>query len=263
MNVLVPTKDMMDANPGIGTRYWRIGVSYAAVTGVAFGLVTWIIASDPVPAAAMGTLFGLLAGGCAGAATWLGERRIREGGYPVDRSPSVRQELDVTVDPAPGELFEVCPDVLESLDDVAVETRNIGQLKLVGQIGPSWRSFGEHVQIIVREIAPSRSRVWILSRPTLRPAVIDCGKNLENAISIRDALQTSLECPAKPSAAVPAGPDSALRHPQFKYDRARLRQATLTVASPAPRAKRLPPLIVRSPDEHPARRVQPFPVRPT
>ncbi len=85
MNVLVPTKDMMDANPGIGTRYWRIGVSYAAVTGVAFGLVTWIIASDPVPAAAMGTLFGLLAGGCAGAATWLGERRIREGGYPVDR----------------------------------------------------------------------------------------------------------------------------------------------------------------------------------
>ena len=205
MNVLVPTKDMMDANPGIGTRYWRIGVSYAAVTGVAFGLVTWIIASDPVPAAAMGTLFGLLAGGCAGAATWLGERRIREGGYPVDRSPSVRQELDVTVDPAPGELFEVCPDVLESLDDVAVETRNIGQLKLVGQIGPSWRSFGEHVQIIVREIAPSRSRVWILSRPTHRPAVVDCGKNLENVISIRDALQTSLECSGKALRGFPSG----------------------------------------------------------
>mgnify|MGYP005738412801 CR=1 FL=1 len=97
------------------------------------------------------------------------------------------------MDAPPGELFEVCRDVLEGLEDVAVETRDAGQLKLVGQIGPSWRSFGEHVQIIVREIAPSRSRVWILSRPMHRPALIDYGKNLENVIGIREALQVSLE----------------------------------------------------------------------
>ena len=123
---------------------------------------------------------------------------MRARGYAIDSSPAVRHELDVTVDAGPDELFEVCRDVLGGLPDFAMETRNSGQLKLVGEIGPSWRSFGEHVQIIVREIAPRRSRVWILSRPIHRPAVIDYGKTLENVVNIRDAIQTALVQSGKP-----------------------------------------------------------------
>ena len=193
MNVLALSKDMTDLRPRLGGRYCRIGATCALAAGATFGLITWVIADDAVAATSIGAIFGLMAGSYAAVATWMGERRIRARGYLIERSPSVRQELDVTVDVAPNELFEVCRDVLAELDDVSVGTGDAGQLRLIGEIGPSWRSFGEHLQIVVREIAPSRSRVWILSRPTHRAALIDYGKNLENVISIRDALQASLE----------------------------------------------------------------------
>lgn len=179
-------------------RYWRISALCAAGAAAAFGLLTWLITDNPVAPWGIGVLFGAMVGAYGGMATWVGESGLRARGYAIDTSPSVRQELDVTVQARPDELFEVCREVLRSLPDLNLETRDSGQLKLVGETGPSWRSFGEHVQIIVREIGPCRSRVWILSRPIHRPVVIDYGKNLENVVNIRDAIEVALIHSGKP-----------------------------------------------------------------
>ncbi len=175
-------------------KYWRLGTTSAfAATGLS-AVPAWIFLDQAGYILLLAVCVGSGAGICMAVAAYIGDGTVRDRGYDVSAT-QVRQEHDLTVEASPTPLFAICCEVLESFDGASLVLRDAGQLKVAGRTPRTWRSAGEHIQIVIRQLSAGQSRIWILSRPIARTSIIDCGKNLENVVLMKEAIQARLSEP--------------------------------------------------------------------
>lgn len=167
-------------------KYFKTGVISILLFGVSM-FACYYFLLEQVMNALMGVMVAAVAFGIGiGVASYYGDKQLRERGYDVS-STNLNQQLNVKVTASPEQVFERCKR-LELFKRIDVHDHDARHAKIVARTALTWKSFGETVQIIIRKINETQTRVCILSRPALKTTLLDFGKNLENVVTIKETL---------------------------------------------------------------------------
>lgn len=74
----------------------------------------------------------------------------------------------------------------------SVERAEEGAGVIEARLATSWRSWGERIALEISHLGPQRARVKVSSWSALPTTLVDYGKNAENLLRFRSALQESL-----------------------------------------------------------------------
>ena len=77
---------------------------------------------------------------------------------------------------------------LSSIRKCKIRNREFSQGKIVAKVGLTWKSWEDVVSVDVSKMDDDRTQVEVSSRPALRTALVDNGKNLENVQKIAKFL---------------------------------------------------------------------------
>ena len=83
-----------------------------------------------------------------------------------------------------GRVFDLCIASLNVIKKCKIrkEERSEGNIEV--KTGITWKSFGERISFNICEINDSKTQVKVSSRPAIRTAVVDFGRNLDNVEKI-------------------------------------------------------------------------------
>ena len=197
-------------------KYFKTGVISALLVGVSLFACYYLLLEQ-----AMNTLMGVMVaavvfGISIGVASYYGDMQLRQRGYDVS-STSPNQQLSVKVTATPEQVFERCKE-LAFFRRIDIHAHDARHGKIVAMTGPTWKSAGETVQIIIRKINENQTRVCILSSPALKTTLLDFGKNLENVVAVKEALMNRFgdarppPCPSNRTSKTAAEASFAIPH---------------------------------------------------
>jgi hypothetical protein len=141
-----------------------------------------------------GLLFGLYAGLAFGSVMSLllvSLHHLLTAKYRKDTkldTTSVVQKKFVEMNISFDQAYEKCLRSINEIKNCKIESEDRQNGLITAKISSSWRSFGEKVEIKLWNSSGGRTRIYIVSRPKMRTAILDYGKSIENVIKLSSAL---------------------------------------------------------------------------
>tara|TARA_R110000868_G_scaffold258137_13_gene515453 strand:- start:69 stop:575 length:507 start_codon:yes stop_codon:yes gene_type:complete len=111
-------------------------------------------------------------------------RKIRRQGY--NEIPTQRQSLIVKADIE--RLYRAVDRALDLLNTKRNE-RKSSENYIFAHVGTSWKSYGENIEILMREISANEWEISVVSRPLVPCTMFDYGKGFENVASIVSVIR--------------------------------------------------------------------------
>ena len=164
------------------------------LTSVGFGIYTTIMLSL-LTGFPTGFLGGLLAAICFGICMSLVAGslhkarliRINNGKPPISFDVQQMREILVHIP------FEQCIEKIHAFlslsSNMRIQTMDLQNGIIVARTTTSWLSWGETVEIVLREVATSTTSIRVTSQPSWKLTAVDYGKNLENVNKLAAYLQ--------------------------------------------------------------------------
>ncbi|KGX92081.1 hypothetical protein N781_03060 [Pontibacillus halophilus JSM 076056 = DSM 19796] len=166
-------------------KYVKVFLFSSILFGVAMGLLFTLLGEDGVSSGIVaGLFFGLFMTVVLGITDFVSGKKLGGKG-----SKGVHQQDDLSLHVGIEDAFERCKQSLTLLKDVEIKEENKQEGSLVAHTGATWKTFGEVVNIQLREEDFTVTHIHIESRPLAKQTLIDYGKNYENVKTIRDSLE--------------------------------------------------------------------------
>lgn len=101
-------------------------------------------------------------------------------GKKADGDRSVNQSRDIEIDVPLTEAFDLCLKALATLHRARVKKADPLSGLIEARTGINWKTYGEKVTFRLFRVDSHTTRIHLASRPRLKTALIDFGRNLYN-----------------------------------------------------------------------------------
>jgi hypothetical protein len=101
------------------------------------------------------------------------------------------QVRDATMNGSARDVLAACREALLEIPDIKAVREDSENLVVHASAGPSWRSFGEEIEVEINPVAQEQWNVSCHSKPKSKNIVFDWGKNFENVETWKNKLQKS------------------------------------------------------------------------
>jgi hypothetical protein len=184
------------------------------VAAFGYGMVASLILSN----ALIGTLFGIAIGTVLAAIFGTLQHQSFQG-KKQDADRSVHQMRDIELDLPYADAYSLCVESLTSLGSINIKQSSRLEGVIEARTHLNWQTYGERISFNLTRIDDDTTRVHIESRPRIKAALTDFGRNLHNvnqlsvflrARSASDALAIAIKPAAQLSGWLENEPDFKL-----------------------------------------------------
>ena len=117
-------------------------------------------------------------------------RAIKKKGYEIsEKTLDVHQKRKLKLKIPYKVAYYLCLESINSLPKARLQKENRSQGKIDVRTGMSWKTSGDKISFDVQKIDDDRTQVIVSSRPVVRLALMDYGKNLDNVDKISNFLK--------------------------------------------------------------------------
>lgn len=103
----------------------------------------------------------------------------------------IEQVRDAKMHGSARDVLAACREALLEIPDIKAVREDSENLVVHASAGPSWRSFGEEIEVEINPLAQEKWNVSCHSKPRSKNIVFDWGKNFENVETWKCKLQKS------------------------------------------------------------------------
>jgi hypothetical protein len=145
------------------------------VAALGYGTVASLLLTN----ALIGTLFGVAIGIVLAAIFGTLQHQSFEG-KKQDADRSVHQIRDLELDLPYADAYSLCVESLVSLGSVTIKQSSRLEGVIEARTNLNWQTYGERISVSLARLDDDTTRVHIESRPRIKAALTDFGRNLHN-----------------------------------------------------------------------------------